>query len=198
VPKLAGEFISQGRRGSTVTRSARRLETSEEKAISSEKRRFPRTSRLRRSGEVGFAPGGAKARGVGTSPRGGAGRSRRGSEAADEVERAVYLVGVEVSPGLGGRKVLGVADRRLRASGGAHVFGRAGSGSEAWKEKALKGRKPKRGSAVGSGQPGSARTDSQGEEGFRAGEVGGKSRLRWLRSRVTGKQVIRRLRKGSS
>jgi hypothetical protein len=197
VPKLAGEFISQGRRGSTVTRSARRLETSEEKAISSEKRRFPRTSRLRRSGEVGFAPGGAKARGVGTSPRGDAGRSGIGSCRRGRTRRlSGWRGGLTRARGSQGPRGRCAASSGVGWSSGLRAW--AGTGSEAWEEKALEGLKPKRGSAVGSGQPGSARTDSQGEEGFRAGEAGGKSRLRWLRSRVTGKQVIRRLRKGSS
>jgi hypothetical protein len=59
-----------------------------------------------------------------------------------------------------------------------------------WAENALEGRKPKRGTAVESGQPGAARTDSQEEQGFEAGEVGGTDRVLRLGSGATGKRVF--------
>jgi hypothetical protein len=63
-------------------------------------------------------------------------------------------------------------------------------GSKAWKEKALEGRKPRRGSAAGTGQLGSARTDSQEDQGFEAGEAGGTERAPSLGPRATGKRAL--------
>jgi hypothetical protein len=63
-------------------------------------------------------------------------------------------------------------------------------GSEAWKEKAPEGQKPRRGSAVGSGQLGPARTDSQEDQGFEAGEAGGTERVPSLGPRTTGKRAL--------
>jgi hypothetical protein len=51
-------------------------------------------------------------------------------------------------------------------------------GSQAWQEKALERHKPRRGSAIGSGQLGSMRTDSQEDQGFEAGGAGGTDDLR--------------------
>jgi len=62
--------------------------------------------------------------------------------------------------------------------------------SEAWKENALEGRKPKRGSAAGTGQLGSARTDSQEDQGFEAGEAGGTERAPSLGPRATRKRAL--------
>jgi hypothetical protein len=68
-------------------------------------------------------------------------------------------------------------------------------GSEAWKEKALERQKPRRGSAAGSGQLVSARTDSQEDQGFEAGEAGGTRRPPPLGPRVTGKRVFGRVKR---
>jgi hypothetical protein len=63
-------------------------------------------------------------------------------------------------------------------------------GSEAWKEKALERQKPRRGSTAGTGQLGSARTDSQEDQGFEAGEAGGTERAPSLGPRATGKRAL--------
>jgi hypothetical protein len=82
--------------------------------------------------------------------------------------------GETVSLGAGGVKVLCLVRRSLRASAHVQRFARwASPGPEAWKEKALERRKPRRGSAIGAGQLGSVRTDSQEEQGFEVGVAGG-------------------------
>jgi hypothetical protein len=63
-------------------------------------------------------------------------------------------------------------------------------GSEAWKEKALERRDTRRGSAVGTGQLGSTRTDSQEDQGFEAGEAGGTERASSLGPRANGKRAL--------
>jgi hypothetical protein len=164
--------------GSTVTRTARRQGTSEEQAISSETRRFPRTSRLRRSGDEGLARRtqdhgrrSAAERWCGPSLRGVGTPSTRPTQCftcwgASHPARGVARSLESCPGGFGRRGMFGpLWSERVR-------------GSEAWKEKALEGRKPRRGSAAGSGQLESARTDSQEDQGFEAGEAGGTERFR--------------------
>jgi hypothetical protein len=102
----------------------------------------------------------------------------RGRNPVDETNPVLYVLGAS-------HPARGVARSLESCPGG---FGRRGMfgplwservrGSEAWKEKALEGRKPRRGSAAGSGQLESARTDSQEDQGFEAGEAGGTERFR--------------------
>jgi hypothetical protein len=76
-------------------------------------------------------------------------------------------------PARGAERSLG---SRLQAFGGGAVsrFSWAGRGFEARRAKALEGQKPRRvnGCSV-RGNLGGVRTDSQGEQGFEAGEAGG-------------------------
>ena len=80
-----------------------------------------------------------------------------------------------------------------RACSGPRVW--AGQESEAWEEKALERQKPRRGSAAGPGQLVSARTDSQEDQGFEAGEAGGTRRPPPPGPRVTGKRVFGRVKR---
>jgi len=97
-----------------------------------------------------------------TPSRDGAARSRRGPDAADEADPLLFCGGGEVSP-----------------TGG--VAGPC-SGSEAPRSGRVlwRGESPGEQRPPNRGDPGSARTDSQGEEGFEAGEAGGTGGLRSL------------------
>jgi hypothetical protein len=109
----------------------------------------------------------------------------RGQEPADGGRLGAF--GVEtVPPGSRGREVPGVACPSLRTRTRVRALGQGRvGGSEAWEAKALEGQKPRRGSAVGSGQPVPARTDSQEDEGFEVDEAGGTGRFCRSGSRVT-------------
>jgi hypothetical protein len=134
-------------------------------------------------------PGGTKVEGAGAPSRGGAVRSRRRSGTADEEFSALRcwegLTRFEGSQGPLGRGLESSDEGRVQGFGPGRV-----GGSEARKEKALEGQKPRRVSAAGLGQPGSVRTDSQGEQSFEVGEAGGTERLRCQGPRVTGKQAL--------
>jgi hypothetical protein len=166
-PELCGESIAKVRGDPEITRRSRRYETPEEQALSQEKRRFPRTSRLRRPAASGSLVAG-KVQGVGAPPRGGAVQSRRGLES---VERPSWHSLVC----RGGRTWFGGSrGPPSRAPRGVHPIMVGGvRGPEAWTEKALEGRKSRRGSAAGQGKLGSARTDSQGDQDSEVGEAGG-------------------------
>jgi hypothetical protein len=80
------------------------------------------------------------------------------------------------SPGSGGREVLRIAAEGCGPQGSRveEVSALARGwvpGSEAWKEKALEGQKPRRGSTAGLGKLRTVRTDSQGEESFEVDEA---------------------------
>jgi hypothetical protein len=158
--------------------------------VSAEKCRCSRTSRLRRSGESG-APGPPR-------PWEKEGRREmarahlaRGRGLPTRLSRCVR-VGVG-SPGLRGREVPGITRLHLWMEARIQNFGRGWvRGSKAWVEKALEGQKPKRASAVGSGRPVPARTDSQEDEGFEVDEGGGTGRFRRSESRGTGRAALGR------
>lgn len=115
--------------------------------------------------------------GGGSPPRGGAGRSRRGPEAADEVD-PVLLCWVGLTR-LEGCLIPRAVPPSPRAEGHAQAcVAWAGPRTEAWEEKTPERQKPRRGTAGGAGRLASARTDSQEDQGFEAGEVGGTWRFR--------------------
>jgi len=126
--------------------------------------------------------------GVGAPPRGGAGRSRRRSEAAERVESCASACG-EASPGLRGREVPQVmappsCGWMARCSGRKAWAGRRTRGAGG---RALKGRKTRRVTASGHGEiPAAVGTDSQGEQGFEVDEAGGTGRFRREWSEQTG------------
>jgi hypothetical protein len=163
--ELAGESISQDRLDPTVSWSLRRQKPQRGKR--SLRRHV--ASRVLESfagqGELGLAPGSSKVRGVGTPPRGGAGRSRRGSE-SDDGPRSAGLPcwwrftrfrghcpwSREPNPSGGGTCRAASAVRRVRVT-------------EAREEKASEGREAQE--SIGrwlSGDRGLARTDSREEK----------------------------------
>lgn len=128
-----------------------------------------------------------KAEGEEAPPRGGAVRFRRGPGTANEARRHFGAGRSHLARGV--ERSLGSRSRAFGRGGVFRPSGLGGSRIRGAEGESSRGAETQESSdCFVRGNLGRVRTDSQGEEGFEAGEVGGMRPLRCSRPRATGKR----------